>query len=341
MARSGLFVAPVPGTPPVGTAPQDARIALAALLGTTPQLAAGGQLTQSGSTMQITVGASVFELPDVTATNALFLSPTDQTVLTPAAGPGTGSRIDSIVVKQNNFDNSDADSRVSVYLKAGAASGSPTPPALAAGEYRWANVAVPTNAANAAACTITVLSPTVLLPLPLKAPTFALLNTVTGQIGQHAFVSTDGTASKNGDYLWDGSAWKQLNTLGRVAFTPTLLNFTKGATVITGWYMITNGFCFFFVKMVLGSGWFISGGAPYFAPPVPMLLPTDGGTVGDANYHRVGLGDFNGLLRSDPSGNVKLGVPGGSGAYWSPLTATTPAGWDNGDTFTLQGAYPY
>ena len=103
VARSGLFVAPAAG--PVGASPTDARLALSALLGTTAQQASGGVTAQSASTMAFTVPSSVWQLPDVTNAGASFLSATDPFILSPAAGPGTGSRIDLFCVKQNNVEN--------------------------------------------------------------------------------------------------------------------------------------------------------------------------------------------------------------------------------------------
>jgi hypothetical protein len=214
-----LFVAPVPGTPPVGTAPQDARLALAGLIGTVAQRVTGGAISASGSIMQFTVTAAVWELPDPTTALGAFLSATDLVSLNISAGPGSGSRIDSFAVKQNNYENADADSRVNIIVIAGVASGSPTPPAMPSGYYRYANITVPTGAANAAACTVTILQPSTLAPLPIQVSTLALLNTFSGVQSQHATVHAD-TPAKNGDYVWSGSAWVSTDG-GLIPIIPT------------------------------------------------------------------------------------------------------------------------
>ena len=194
VARSGMFVAPLAGTPPVGMSPTDGRIAFSSLIGTTPQCASGGAITQSASTMGFTIASGVWQLPDVSnaAGTSNFLSAIDSTVVTSAAGPATGSRIDLICAKQNNVENSDADSRANLILVAGTAGAPGVAPAVPVGAFLYATVTVPTTAANAAACTVVLARPTSFSTLPVKSPTVALLATVTGVQGQTA--STADTA---------------------------------------------------------------------------------------------------------------------------------------------------
>lgn len=208
VARSGLFVAPLPGTPPVGTAPTDARLVMGGLFGLVSQVVSGGLLTPSPSTMAIAVGATVWQLPDVSNALATFFSATDATTVTPAAGPGTGSRVDLVCVKQNNFENADADSRANVIIVAGTAGAPGLAPAVPSGYFKYAQITVPTSAANAAACSFTYFSTTTFLPVALRALTLSQLNLVTGVAGQHATVTSDATTLNNGDYSWVGSAWK-------------------------------------------------------------------------------------------------------------------------------------
>ena len=204
VARSGMFVAPLAGSPPVGMSPTDGRIAFSALIGTTPQPASGGAITQSASTMAITVAAGVYQLPDVSnaAGSSTFLSAVDQVVVTPAAGPATGSRIDLIVVKQNNVENSDADSRVNVVLVPGTAGAPGVAPAVPTGAYLYTTVNVPATVTNAAACTVVVARPTTFAPPQLNAASFAALSTVSGVTGQQAYSVLEGTY-----YRWSGTAW--------------------------------------------------------------------------------------------------------------------------------------
>jgi hypothetical protein len=212
VARSGLFVSPVPGTPPVGTSATDARLALSGILGTTAQVVSGGVLTTSGSALTISVSATVWQLPDVTNANASFISATDAAVLTFAAGPATGSRIDSIAVKQNNYENGDADSRVNVIVVAGTAAPSPVAPTLPSGYFRYANVLAHTGDTYTSQFTITNLAPTTYNPLSISAATLALLNMVAGKSGQLATVTADSTAANNGLYWWTGTAWANYYT---------------------------------------------------------------------------------------------------------------------------------
>lgn len=236
-ARSGLFVAPASG---VGTSPTDGRLALAGLIGTVPQVVQGGTVAQSASTMQFTVAQSVLELPDPTNAAAAFLSPIDQTVITPAAGPTTGSRIDLIVAKQNNPENGDADARANFSLIPGTAGAPGVAPAVPAGFFRFADILVPTNAANAAACTITYRSPTTWAAPDLIAPTFALLNLVTGQLGQSASVTADSTVGLNGTYLWTGATYKWQRTPGLVIGGSIVRTGTAGSFGAGGWTVLNN-----------------------------------------------------------------------------------------------------
>lgn len=218
-ARSGLFVAPTAAG--VGTAAVDARIALAGILGTTtPQCIQGGAITQSATTMAFTIAQAVLELPDPTNTASAFISPIDQTVLTPAAGPATGSRVDLIVAKQNNVENGDTDSRANFSIIPGVAGAPGVAPAVPAGYFRYADINVPALASNAAACTVTLRSPQSFAPEWILSPTWALLQTITGQAGQHASVTTDPIAANNTDYAWNGSRWRPLQ-LGLNLITPT------------------------------------------------------------------------------------------------------------------------
>ena len=235
VARTGLFVAPLPGTPPVGTAPTDGRLVLGALFGTSFGVLAGGGVVQSASVMNFTVAQTVWALPDVTNAACVFASPTDSVVLTGSAGPGTGSRVDSIAVKQNNYENADADSRANVILVTGIASGSPVAPTLAAGYSRYANIAVPTSAANAAACTVTILAPAGTLALP-SAAAVAVPGTLALGTGITVVASYTTKLEKNGNIVTLAFA------LSNSAITPTatIPSGTSIATLPTGFRPSVN-----------------------------------------------------------------------------------------------------
>jgi hypothetical protein len=78
-----------------------------------------------------------------------------------------------------------------------------------AGYFRYADINVPAGAANAAACTVTLRSPSQFAPVDLTCPTYALLQTVTGKAGQTAVVTSDATAAYNRMWFWSttSSTW--------------------------------------------------------------------------------------------------------------------------------------
>ncbi|MET3635670.1 hypothetical protein [Curtobacterium oceanosedimentum] len=233
-ARTGLFTAPVPGTPPVGSSPLDGRRVLGALYGTAFQVLSGGGIAQSSSSMAFTVGQTVWGIPDPTDSAAVFLSPSDAVTITPAQGPSTGSRKDIIQVKQNDYGNNDPDSRMQVVLKAGAAGGSPTAPTPDAGYQLFATITVPTNATNAAACTITPATSSTLLLPTLQAPTFQQLSLITtSQPFQQAVVTADPNPLLVGPYYWTGTAWRFQGP--RLAYFTTLIGgLVDGSQVSAG-----------------------------------------------------------------------------------------------------------
>lgn len=221
MAHTGLFVAPVAGTPPVGMSPTDGRLVLGAVFGTTAQLVSGGAFTPSATAMTATVAQAVWQTPDVTNGAATFLSPTDLTNLTFSAAPGTGGRIDLVCVKQNNVENSDADSRANVFIVQGTASGTPTAPATPAGASVYLQVLISAGQTNLAAATVTNYMQTTYRAHSITAPSFAALSTYTGVVGQHATVTADPTPAFIGDYTYvAGTGWVPWSCYGYNTLTP-------------------------------------------------------------------------------------------------------------------------
>lgn len=172
-----------------------------------PQLVAGGGYSASSTNMTMTVNQAVWSLPDPTNASAVFFSPTDSTGLSVAAAPATGGRIDLVVVKQNNVENGDADSRVNVYVVPGIASGSPVAPAVPAGASVYLAILVNAGVTNLYAATFTNYMQTAFADPPLQAPTLAALKSAAGALSQLGIVTADGTLSNNGIYLWNGSLW--------------------------------------------------------------------------------------------------------------------------------------
>lgn len=242
MAHTGMFVAPLAGSPPVGMTPTDGRLVMGGIFQVTSQLVAGGGYTASASVMQLTVNQAVFSLTDVTNASAVFFTPTDATTLTFSAAPGSGGRIDLVVVKQNNVENGDADSRVNITVVTGTASGSPVAPAVPAGASKYLAVLINAGVTNIAAATITNYMQTQFADPPLQAPTLAALKTTTGILSQLGVVTAD-EAAKNGVYLWGGSSWGPVlaNDTGWTAVTYTGGWADYGAPLRTVAYRMHNG----------------------------------------------------------------------------------------------------
>lgn len=229
-----MFVAPLAGSPPVGMTPTDGRLVMGGIFQIASQLVAGGGYTASASVLQLTVNQAVFSLTDVTNASAVFFTPTDATTLTFAAAPGSGGRIDLVVVKQNNVENGDADSRVNITVVTGTASGSPVAPAVPAGASKYLAVLINAGVTNAAAATITNYMQTQFADPPLQAPTQAALYASPGIASQIAVVTSDG--ANNGIYWYNGTNWAPTSTRVQTVSTstPTQNSITTTPTTVTG-----------------------------------------------------------------------------------------------------------
>ncbi len=297
MALHGAtFVAPLPGTPPVGMSATDGRLVMGGLYGTTPQLVAGGGIAQSGSNMQFTIAQSVFQLPDVTNAAATAFLPTDSTVLTPAVGPGTGSRIDLICIPFKNYENGDASSQSQPILVAGTPGTPGVAPPVPAGSYKYAQVTVGTGVTTASACTVQTFGNTTFAPPDLLGTTLARLQTTSGVLGQLAVVTSDGV--NNGVYeCAGGTTWAPvLNDTGWIA--PTLLAswVNYGAPYRTAAYRRLNGVTY--VTGLVKNGTATVG-------TVVMVLPAGlrpSGTI----VLPVETSNTACLISVDASGNVAL-----------------------------------
>lgn len=233
MAHTGMFVAPLAGSPPVGMSPTDGRLVMGGIFQVASQLVAGGGYTPSASVMQLTVNQAVWSLTDPTNAAAVFFTPTDQITLTFGAAPGTGGRIDLVVVKQNNVENGDADSRVNVSVVAGVASGSPVAPAVPAGASKYLAVLINAGVTNIAAATVTNYMQTMYANPPLQAPTQAALYSAPGVPSQLAVVTADSTSTNNGLYFWSNSAWLPVKPIVSYAVGSNQ-SVSTGTIIVTG-----------------------------------------------------------------------------------------------------------
>lgn len=214
-SRSALFVGL--DSSGNGLTPADGRRALGAMYGTTARPLLVPSWTGSSSNMQITVAQNVWQLPDPTDSASTFISPMDSFVVTPAAGPSSGSRIDSIVIKQDNPQNGDPDP----YTVPSLIAGTTAPPAIPVGYYEVARVTVPAGVSNATGATVQFLFPAGLAPAAIMAQSSASLSTITGTvIGQIAYVGTT-------EFRWDGTNWRPWSSLW-TSYTPSI-NWTGGS----------------------------------------------------------------------------------------------------------------
>jgi hypothetical protein len=228
--HGALGVAPLPGTPPVGMSATDMRLSLGGIFGITPQLVTGGGVAQSGSNMNCTVAQSVFQLADVTNAAATTFLPTDSTVVTPAVGPGTGTRVDLIVIPFKNWENGDGTSQSQPVLVAGTPGTPGVAPPVPAGSHKYAQITVPAGASTASACTVVIFDNSTYAPPDLQTPTLALLNGITGLTSQQATVYNDTT--NNGLYQWFGSAWVKVGGGALTKVKPTSAVATGGSAAI-------------------------------------------------------------------------------------------------------------
>lgn len=163
-ARHGLWVAN--GSTGV-TTPQDARLAIAALL-SGPGILSGGAVTgvAAGPNMQYATAPGVFATArGVVATDGLYLWANDGSVtvnsFTPA--PSSGTRFDLIWARAKNANDGfgDANSDPEFGVTVGVAGASPVRPtaSLPAGALVLYESVVPTNAPNASTCALTRVAP--------------------------------------------------------------------------------------------------------------------------------------------------------------------------------------
>lgn len=229
--RTGLHTAPVPGTPPIGTAPVDGRIVQAALFGSLGQCLNGGGYAASPTTMAFTMASGVYQIPDTANGGAVYHSPVDSAVLTPAAGQA-GGRIDSIYVLQQDYEKNGTTSRV-IYGLAAGTPGSGSAPSLsgvAGGPMRLMNITVPAAATKATDCTVTWVVPPATLALDgAIAANKALLDLMPGQYtGQRGF-------SGGIDYRWVGASWRPWDSDWIVVTSPVVYGITGAVNATPGW----------------------------------------------------------------------------------------------------------
>lgn len=332
MALHGAtFIAPVPGTTPVGMSATDGRLALAGIFGVTPQLVSGGGIALSGSNMNVTIAQSVFQLADVTNAAATAFLPTDSTVLTPAAGPGTGSRIDIFTIPLKNWENGDGVSQSQPTLVAGTAGTPGVAPATPAGSYKFAQIQVGASVSNAAACTVTVFGNTTYGLMPLNTLSFAALGLGVGPVNQRAY-----SANELISYRSNGAAWKPWES-DWIAYAPTITNVTVGSGTVFGQYKFVGGDIHVEGRFIFGAGSSITG-TPTLTHPGSYSVSTNqqnaGYPMGEADVLRPGTSDEPGRVLYSTSTTALLNVVNAAGTYavFNNVSATVPLTFTTADT---------
>jgi hypothetical protein len=100
-----------------------------------------------------------------------------------------------------NYENGDGTSQSTPVLVAGTAGTPGIAPPVPAGSYKYAEILVPTSAATASACTVTVFGNTTFAPVGLNTPSVAALALGAGLRNQRAYAAADDIT-----YRWNGSA---------------------------------------------------------------------------------------------------------------------------------------
>lgn len=294
-----------------GLTPSDGRRALGALYGVTARPLLTPSATQSSSNMQITVAQNVWQLPDPTDAASTFISPMDSFVVTPAAGPGSGSRIDSIVIKQDNPQNGDTDPYSTPSLIAGTTS----PPSIPAGYYEAARITVPAGASNAAACTVTFTNASGLMPAPLQgAATSGLPNGTV--VGQRAFVAGI-------EYRWNGTVWKPFEC-DWTTYTPSVVNNVNvGSTGNADYrYKFANG-----DLKIRGRFTYGGTGMALATGPIYFVVPNLGVGFEEVDFGNAGTGILN--FASTSTNLLRVAISTVSGArvvIINPVTTLTQNG---------------
>lgn len=188
--RHGLFVSGAAGGV---TAPQDARLALAALL-SGPGLLNGGSVSgsTSGPNMKYTIATGAFVTQrGVLATDGLYVVPNDGPVTqdSGAPAPSSGTRWDLVWVRQPNAFGSDGfgdpNSDPTFGVTVGTAASTPAKPyaTVPAGALVLAESLVGTSIANASLATISQVA-AITAPVTLPAtPTPARRRNATSALG--------------------------------------------------------------------------------------------------------------------------------------------------------------
>lgn len=134
-----------------GRSPLDERLVNGGLR--TPGVISGCAVTTSSSAMRYAVAVGVAQVSR-SATDGGVPLPVPATTSTVDAGPGSGSRIDVVWVRQHDPDQGDPDALVEVGVTQGAAAASPTKPTLPTGALQLKAYTVPAGATATSACTV-------------------------------------------------------------------------------------------------------------------------------------------------------------------------------------------
>lgn len=335
-AHAGLFVPR--DTAGNGTSALDARLALGGLIGSVQRCISGGGITASGSNMQFTVAQAVFVLADLDNLGAAMLVPFDSTTL-PAipAGPSSGSRVDSIIVRQQIVGNSLGDTATVALMQTvqgTPSTGTPAPPAIPAGWYEYARITVPANASTAVACSVQVLYPATLGPQPILVANLAAAQLITGITGSLAFGANGITYRCLGGTTW--KAWESpwMTYDGGFGGVPSAVTQSTAYRYVEGDVEVK------FIVTMNGTG---GSGGMSVGLPVPYLT---GEAMRQSQVKVVRPGVQTNRASVEPSSyasstsvNVFVSNASGTYAFDAGVSNGTPLAWAANDY--VQGSFMY
>lgn len=159
-------------------------------------------------------------------------------------------------------------------------------------------------------------------------------------VGQHATVNADSTALNNGDYVWNGTAWKFFGIGAFATYTATLVNITLGNGTATARARREGERVRVRFDLAFGSTT-VMGAIPQVSLPVTAVLSHPFEYFGEATGWDVSATTpwLMGVLAANASTtNVQI-VPNNSGAIASTVNGAAPFGWATGDHLSFDISY--
>lgn len=159
-------------------------------------------------------------------------------------------------------------------------------------------------------------------------------------VGQHATVNADSTALNNGDYVWNGTAWKFSGIGAFATYTPTLTNLTVGNGTVTARARREGERVRVRFDLAFGSTTVMSP-IPQVSLPTPSILSHPFEYFGEATGFDVSATTpyLMGVLAANASTTTAQIVPSNSGVIASTVNGAAPFSWATGDHLSFDIVY--